>query len=99
MRIISIRDLNEQEREQVVQLGGPGVELVCARQPDAARDAEVIYGWITPEWLAAAPSLRWVHLSSAGVEQALFPEMVAHPALLTNARGVAAVPIAEHAFA
>jgi len=38
-------------------------------------------------------------LDSAGVERALFPEMVRHPAVMTNARGVAAVSIAEHAFA
>jgi phosphoglycerate dehydrogenase-like enzyme len=103
MRIVSVRFLEEPARAQARQAGGPGVELFCSREREelraAARDAEVIYGWITPELLAAAPSVKWVHLSSAGVERALFPEMAAHPAVLTNARGVAAVSIAEHAFA
>jgi len=59
----------------------------------------VIYGSVTPPLLAAAPALQWVHLTSAGVDRFLFPEMVRHPAVMTNARGVAAVSIAEHAFA
>jgi phosphoglycerate dehydrogenase-like enzyme len=103
MRIVSVRQLNEREQKEALAAGGAGVELICAREPEAVLkavgEAEVIYGWITPEWLAAAPRLKWVHLSSAGVERALFPEIVAHPAVMTNARGVAAVPIAEHAFA
>ncbi len=86
-----------------MRAGGPGIELVCSRKLEeqiaAAAGAEVIYGWVTPPLLESAADLRWVHISSAGVERALFPEMVAHPAVMTNARGVAAVSIAEHAFA
>src|SRR5207247_8468606 len=47
----------------------------------------------------AATDLKWVHISSAGVDRFLFPEIVRHRAVMTNARGVAAVSIAEHAFA
>lgn len=35
-----------------------------------------------------APQLRWVHCLSAGVETVLFPAMLAHPAILTNGRGM-----------
>ncbi|MBK5290528.1 MAG: D-2-hydroxyacid dehydrogenase [Acidobacteriia bacterium] len=35
-----------------------------------------------------APNLRWVHSLSAGVENTLFPELVASAIPLTNARGV-----------
>jgi phosphoglycerate dehydrogenase-like enzyme len=103
MRILGTLELNAQEREQVILAGGPGVEISYSRdaseQMAAAGDAEVIYGWVTPQLLAAATDLKWVHVTSAGVERALFPEMVQHPAVMTNARGVAAVSIAEHAFA
>jgi phosphoglycerate dehydrogenase-like enzyme len=103
MKILSLHFLEGAARDQVLRAGGSGVEVVCSRDRDeliaAARDVEVIYGWITPELLAAAPRLKWVHTSSAGVERALFPEMVVHPAVMTNARGVASSVIAEHAFA
>jgi phosphoglycerate dehydrogenase-like enzyme len=103
MKILCTLELDKEVREQILRAGGPGAELVCSREATeqiaAAGDAEVIHGWITPSLLAAATRLQWIHLTSAGVERALFPEMVRHPAVMTNARGVAAVSIAEHAFA
>lgn len=103
MRVLSTMALDERCREQVLHAGGGSVELFSSRdsgeQLAAARDAEVIYGWVTPELLAATARLKWVHVASAGVERFLFPEMVRHPAVMTNARGVAAASIAEHAFA
>jgi phosphoglycerate dehydrogenase-like enzyme len=103
MKLLSTVSLDERGREQVLQAGGAGIELVSARdaaeQLAAAHNAEMIYGGITPPLIAAASRLRWVHISSAGVDRFLFPEMVRHPAVMTNSRGVAAVSIAEHAFA
>src|SRR2546428_11620565 len=94
MKILSTHELDEPVREQIARAGGPGVELFCSRdasaQIAAAGDAEVIYGWGTPPLLAAATQLKWAHITSAGVERALFPEMVRHPAVMTNARGAAA---------
>jgi phosphoglycerate dehydrogenase-like enzyme len=103
MKILSTLELDEREREQLLRAGGAEIELFCSReaaeQIAAARDAAVIYGWINPPLLAATTDLKWVHISSAGVDRCLFPEIVQHPAVMTNARGVAAVSIAEHAFA
>jgi phosphoglycerate dehydrogenase-like enzyme len=42
-----------------------------------------------------ATRLRWVHSLSDGVEKILFPELVASPATLTNARGVFKQSLAE----
>jgi phosphoglycerate dehydrogenase-like enzyme len=39
--------------------------------------------------------LRWVHVSSAGVDQVLLPEVVGSEVVLTNARGVLDETIAE----
>jgi phosphoglycerate dehydrogenase-like enzyme len=67
---------------------------------DRIDDAEVVFGArLRPEHLAAAPRLRWVHSHAAGVGMMLFPEMVASPIVITNSRGVASVPIAEHVIA
>ena len=46
-----------------------------------------------------APRLRWIHSLSAGIENTLFPELVASPVPLTNSRGVFSRPLAEFALA
>ncbi len=42
-------------------------------------------------------NVKWVHSLSAGVENLLFPELVASPVPVTNARGVFKRPLAEFA--
>jgi phosphoglycerate dehydrogenase-like enzyme len=61
---------------------------------DAAFSAQ-----ITPRHLAAARRLRWIHSPAAGVGGMLYPDMVASPIVVTNARGVSADSIAEHVLA
>jgi phosphoglycerate dehydrogenase-like enzyme len=46
--------------------------------------------------LARAPSLRWVHSATAGVERVLTPASRARGLTITNARGVFSRPIAEY---
>ncbi|MCL6449941.1 MAG: D-2-hydroxyacid dehydrogenase [Acetobacteraceae bacterium] len=48
---------------------------------------------------ASSASLRWLHTASTGVDRYLTPEFVASDVLLTNSRGIHAVPIAEHVMA
>jgi phosphoglycerate dehydrogenase-like enzyme len=43
----------------------------------------------------SASHLRWIHWAGAGVDAALFPELVTSDVQLTNARGVFDVPMAE----
>lgn len=50
----------------------------------------------SPEFLAKAVNLEWVHCTAAGVELLLTPEFKAHRCLLTNARGVYNLPMVEH---
>jgi phosphoglycerate dehydrogenase-like enzyme len=67
---------------------------------DAVRDAEVYFGFGIPRTLLlAAPKLRWVHSAAAGVQTALYPEMLASNVAFTNSAGVHAVPIAEYVVA
>lgn len=62
-----------------------------------APDCEVYLGSGVPRdfFLAALPTLRWVHTGSAGVGAALFPEMVDSDVVLTNSAGIHAPPMAE----
>jgi phosphoglycerate dehydrogenase-like enzyme len=54
---------------------------------------------LRPEHVAAARRLRWVHSAAAGVGNMLFPALVDSPIEVTNSRGIASGPIAEHVMA
>lgn len=84
------------------------IEVVVSNQADllhqAAPDADVILngipnGHLLRDVLPLAPRLRWVHSLSDGVEKILFPELVASPVILTNARGVFKRSLAEFVIA
>lgn len=80
------------------------VEVVIGADPaafrDRAADAEVILSWsanrhlLEPVW-RMAPRVRWIHSRAAGVDDLLFPELVASPVVLTNSRGVFSPALAE----
>ncbi len=80
------------------------IEVVVSNQLDFLResvqDADAILngfpdGHLLRDILTCADRLRWVHSLSDGVEKILFPELVASPAILTNARGVFKRSLAE----
>ncbi len=63
--------------------------------------ADIYFRWWTPrpafvQTLRDAPSIRWVHTASAGVEHLMLPEILEREQLtLTNSAGAHAIPIAE----
>jgi phosphoglycerate dehydrogenase-like enzyme len=62
-------------------------------------DADIVLGWgVRRANFASASRLRWVQLTAAGVGGVLFPEMVESPVIVTNARGLHAVSMSEHAL-
>jgi phosphoglycerate dehydrogenase-like enzyme len=74
-------------------------DSVAAFQGMAA-EASVIFNWsgtraLLREVLGMAPGARWVHTRSAGLDDLLFPELVAHRAVLTNASGVFSPSLGE----
>lgn len=84
-----------------------GVRFVVGWEPEAfdhapAPDA-LLDCWAGPTRIVAAlgraPGLRWIHARSAGLDHVLVPEVVAHPALLTNGRGAFSPALAEFALA
>jgi len=77
------------------------IAVNCASEEEAEReiqDADGFYGAITPRILQAARQLRWVQAHLAGLEHYMFPELIDHPAVLTNMRGVYSDMVPEHAF-
>jgi len=79
---------------------GPDERAMLRATPpsdDVLRDADGFIGWrATAEELAAAPRLRWLHASGAGVERYDLAEIAARGIMMTNASGVSAPNMAEH---
>ena len=79
----------------------PQLEVVSVEAADdlpaALADADIFVGWrVPPEHFGSARRLRWIHSASAGIEDCLFPELVASEVILTNSTGLHAVCIPEH---
>jgi phosphoglycerate dehydrogenase-like enzyme len=85
-----------------------GVRFVVGGTPEdfnsAAPEADVIClvsggrALLEPVF-ARTPRVAWVHVVWAGLEGALFPELVESPVPLTNARGVFSRPLGEFVLA
>jgi phosphoglycerate dehydrogenase-like enzyme len=85
-----------------------GSRVVVGDTPEAFReaapDAAVMLNWsldgkLFPEVLAMCPSLRWVHVRAAGLDNVLFPALVESPVVLTNSSGVFSPSLGEFALA
>jgi phosphoglycerate dehydrogenase-like enzyme len=61
-------------------------------------DADAFFGKLTPLLLARAKQLRWVQSPTASLEHYLFPELVEHPCVLSNMRGLFSDVVADHAM-
>jgi phosphoglycerate dehydrogenase-like enzyme len=60
-------------------------------------DTDIFVGLtLRPEQLREAKRLKWVHTTSAGVGQLMYPEFRSSGIILTNASGVHAPAMAEH---
>jgi phosphoglycerate dehydrogenase-like enzyme len=70
---------------------------------NASKADAILYAYLDARLLAnvlpLANRVRWVHCLWTGVEGILVPELLAHPALLTNARGAFKGPLADWVIA
>ena len=90
---------------EAIRAAAPGARLVTVGfdgHPDGPLDdVEVMLRGRLPadvfdRILTRAPSLRWVHSATAGVERVLTPASRQRGLVITNARGVFSRPIAEY---
>lgn len=76
-----------------------GDESTLARQLPLA---DVLLVWdftsdaVRRAWPGDGPRPRWVHTASAGVDHLMCPELIASDTVVTNARGIFDLPIAEY---
>jgi len=78
-------------------------EMRVVHLPDYTRlaeelpDTDIFVGYsLRVEQLKAAPKLKWIHSTAAGVLQLAYPELRESGVLVTNPSGVFSVPMAEH---
>lgn len=87
------------ERLERITAAASGTAVVNAADEASALvhmpEADAFFGKITPRLLAAAPRLRWVQSATASLEHYIFPELVVHPCVLTNMRGLFSDVIAD----
>ncbi|HEX9371876.1 MAG TPA: NAD(P)-dependent oxidoreductase, partial [Roseiflexaceae bacterium] len=74
--------------------------VVPETEADARRDladADAAYGWVSPSLLPLATRLRWLQSAAAGPPSGYYyPELVAHPVVVCNPRGVFNDHIGQH---
>ena len=87
-------------RDEALQAACGDVLIVPVETHEAAvaeiADAHAVIGRITPSMLAAARRLRWVQCPTASLEHYVFPDLLRHKCVLTNARGLFGDVVAEH---
>ncbi|MGC4940286.1 D-2-hydroxyacid dehydrogenase [Kribbella sp. DT2] len=81
----------------------PGLTVLSpdpSQVEDALRTADAAYGVLPADLLAAAPHLRWLQAPQAGPPPGFYyPELVAHPLVVTNMRATYTDHVAEHTLA
>jgi phosphoglycerate dehydrogenase-like enzyme len=99
MKLVIHPPLEAERLTQIVEAAG-AMQVVNVTSAEAALaaivDADAFFGKLTPPMLAAATRLRWVQSPTASLEHYMFPELVEHPLVLTNMRGLYSDVIAEH---
>ncbi|MBP63249.1 MAG: phosphoglycerate dehydrogenase [Planctomycetaceae bacterium] len=92
----------EEETIRAIQSVAPDATVVKATQETLAADladAEIFYGFHTPEVFRDAKRLRWIQAQAAGLDRMLEAELVERGLIITNASGVHAPQVAEAAWA
>ena len=79
----------------------PQMKVVQAAKPEQLSadlsDADIFVGSVLkPPQFATAKKLKWVHSTSAGVGQLMYPGLRNSGVIVTNASGIFSVPMAEH---
>jgi phosphoglycerate dehydrogenase-like enzyme len=102
VKVLVNAELGEAQRKRIVA-SAPFAEVVFPASPEEelreARDADVVFGRITPSLFEHAPMLRWVQSLGAGVDGSLFPDLVDSDVVLTSEKGHVGPHLAEQAFA
>lgn len=99
MKLVIYPSIDQRRLQAIESAAGSMVVVNCDTIERAARevvDANAFFGKITPDLLARATQLRWIQSPTASLEHYLFPELIEHPCLLSNMRGLFSDVVADH---
>ena len=92
-------DASRLSKFKSIAIGHEVVNAISLKEAkEAIFDADGFIGKITPELLGNATRLKWVQSMTASLEHYVFPELVTHPSVLTNMRGIFSDVVADHAM-
>lgn len=98
MKLVLYPPVEPARLARIVEAAGPVTVVNAGSEAEALAaigDADAFFGKLTPPLLAASRQLRWVQSPTASLEHYVFPELVAHPCVLTNMRGLFSDVIAD----
>ena len=99
MKLVLFPSIDE-HRFQRIGTAAQSMQVINALTADEAllqiEEADAFYGKLTPPLLARARKLRWVQSPTASLEHFLFPELIDHPCVLSNMRGLFSDVVADH---
>ncbi len=106
-RVVAVRDPGSSTvggvplLDAIRAVAGDAEVVVYGRDStDALAEADVVLGACSPDVVAAAPKLRWLHSFSVGVERCTLADGLAHENfILTNNQRGTGPDIAEHTIA
>ncbi len=101
LKVVTTDEIPNPSQEKL-RAYAPNLDLHPCRNREEFRhevaDAHIIFGEFSREDLQAARQLRWIQYTAAGVEQILYPELVAGPVVLTNMQRMYSPTISETAI-
>ncbi|MDE0106023.1 MAG: D-2-hydroxyacid dehydrogenase [Bryobacterales bacterium] len=99
MKLVLHPGVEARRLARILEAAGSMEVVNCSLESEAISEmaeADAFFGKLTPPMLAAAGRLRWVQSPTASLEHYVFPQLVNHPAQLTNMRGLFHDNIADH---
>lgn len=101
MKLVIHPPVSEHRLVAIRQAAAPMTAVNCQNEAQAKveiRDADALFGYLTPTLLREAAKLRWAQSPTASMEKYLYPELVQSPVIVTNMRGIFSDVIADHVF-
>src|SRR5438445_6305491 len=101
MKLLIYPRVSDERLAKIRDAAAPMDVVQADDEKDAAqkiRDADALFGYLTPAMLRAATTLRWAQSPTASMEKYLYPELAASPVVITNMRGIFSDVIADHVF-
>lgn len=101
MKLVIHPPVSDVRLERIREAAAPMTVVNARDLPEALveiRDADALFGYLTPPLLEAATQLRWVQAPTASMEKFLYPELVRSLVVVSNMRGIFSDVIADHVF-